>query len=249
MSPPLPGVQFPLCSGRWLRARRRPAFIHTLTRRRMMKCIAVLPLLVACAVETGQEREEFLFEDVVLASVPSGWEIAETNGVGTTARWAVVEAVGEESRRRVLALEETRNRGRTYNLMLLPNTYPADLTLRVRIRADGGTEDQGGGLVWRAQDPDNYYITRWNPLEDNLRAYKVIGGRRTQLFSADVRVDPGSWHGLVVRMTGQRMEVWLDDGLLLSGEDSTFPAGGRVGLWTKADAATSFDDLEVEWAK
>ena len=121
--------------------------------------------------------------------------------------------------------------------------------MRVRVRADRGVEDQGGGLVWRAADGENYYIARWNPLEDNLRAYKVVDGRRTQLLTADVVADPDSWHGLVVSMTGERMEVRLDGEVLLFGEDGTFPGGGRVGLWTKADAATSFDDLEVEWGK
>ena len=219
----------------------------------MQRLIAAMPIAVllfaACASEPGQQRAEFSFEDTALGSPPPGWQVAETNGVGNLASWAVVEAGLGESGQRILSLEETRNRRQTYNLMLLPNIYPADLTVGVRVRAESGVEDQGGGLVWRAVDEQNYYIARWNPLEDNLRAYKVVDGRRTQLLTADVAADPDSWHGLVVSMTGERMEVRIDGEILLSGEDSTFPSGGRVGVWTKADAATSFDDLEVEWGK
>lgn len=212
-----------------------------------MKSRAILAtmLLAACA---GGAASEFSFENASVGSLPQGWQIAETNGAGTLARWAVVEAGGGGSGR-VLCLEATSNRGRTYNLALHAETYPADLTLDVRVRADSGAEDQGGGLVWRAVDADNYYICRWNPLEDNLRAYKVVGGRRTQLLSADVSADPDGWHLLHVTMTGPHMEVWLDDVLLLSGQDDTFVDGGRIGLWTKADAATSFDSLVIEWGK
>lgn len=202
------------------------------------------------ADDLGQLQRNLLLSHAtgVGASLPGDWQVAETNGAGTMARWAVVEAAGGESGR-ALSLEATINRGRTYNLVLLAETYPADLTLGVRVRADSGAEDQGGGLVWRAVDADNYYICRWNPLEDNLRAYKVVGGRRTQLLSADVSADPDGWHRLQVAMTGPRMEVWLDDVLLLSGQDDTFMDGGRVGLWTKADAATSFDNLVIGWGK
>ena len=99
-------------------------------------------------------------------------------------------------------------------------------------------------MIWRARDAANYYIARWNPLEDNLRVYKVVGSKRTQLGSVGTTVKSG-WHQLGVRARGHHIEVWFDGALVLGIDDATFPGGGRVGLWTKADAATSFDDFSV----
>ena len=113
------------------------------------------------------------------------------------------------------------------------------------LRAESGVEDQGGGLVWRMRDADNYYVTRWNPLEDNLRIYHVVDGKRSELQSADVSTDPRAWHVLEVEARGERMRVWLDGAKLLEIEDGTFDDGGRVGLWTKADATVSFDGFAV----
>lgn len=132
----------------------------------------------------------------------------------------------------------------TFNV-LLADAQARDVDLSVALRANGGEIDQGGGLVWRARDGENYYIGRWNPLEDNLRLYEVVGGRRQQLASARAALDAGQWHTLRVRMAGTRIECWLDGELLLESSDDTFFQAGRVGLWTKADAQTSFDDLTL----
>jgi hypothetical protein len=144
-----------------------------------------------------------------------------------------------------MRLAATPNRGQTYNLLLAREVEVRDLELAVRLRADSGREDQGGGLVWRARDASNYYIARWNPLEDNLRVYKVEGGKRTMLASADVDADPAAFHTLRVTMLGSAITVALDGRELLRHADLTFPGPGRIGLWTKADAAVTFDDLEV----
>ena len=123
----------------------------------------------------------------------------------------------------------------------------ADLSVRVQQRADSGEEDQGGGVCWRALDADNYYVTRWNPLEDNLRVYKVEDGVRHELQSADVHADPATWHELEASMEGTHISVRFDGEELLALDDETFSAdaGRRVGLWTKADASVSFDAFAV----
>ena len=117
--------------------------------------------------------------------------------------------------------------------------------MTVQVLATSGEEDQGGGLVWRAIDANNYYITRWNPLEDNFRVYFVKDGRRKQLASAAATGDISRWHSVRVVVQGSHMDCYLDDDKLLSVDDQTFPGPGAVGLWTKADAATLFDDLHV----
>jgi hypothetical protein len=130
--------------------------------------------------------------------------------------------------------------------VLLADGAGRDVELSVALRAQQGEIDQGGGLVWRAQDGASYYIARWNPLESNVRAYKVVAGKRQQLASADVELDPRAWHTLAVRMRGELIECELDGRQLLEARDATFAGAGRVGLWTKADARTLFDDLVLK---
>lgn len=146
---------------------------------------------------------------------------------------------------RVFGIAETRNAGQTYNLALLEATSLRDGAVAVSVRAHSGHQDRGGGLVFRARDADHYYVARWNPLENNVRFYVVQGGTRTPLGRTDVELDPEVWHRLEVLFAGDRFELLVDERSVLTVSDSTFPGPGKVGLWTKADAATWFDDLYV----
>jgi hypothetical protein len=114
----------------------------------------------------------------------------------------------------------------------------------VKFKAVEGTEDQGGGLIWRYQDPDNYYIARANPLEDNFRMYRVVQGSRRQLKGAYIKVASGIWHTMRIVAKDDRMECFYDDKKYMEVRDATFRRG-KIGLWTKADAVTHFDDLRV----
>lgn len=120
------------------------------------------------------------------------------------------------------------------------------MDISVRVKAVSGKQDQGGGPIWRARGKDDYYIARWNPLEDNFRVYFVKNGRRKQLGSANVDAPPDQWHTIRIVMMGQKIEAYLNGKKLITVEDSSFAEAGMVGLWTKADAATSFDDLSVK---
>ena len=128
--------------------------------------------------------------------------------------------------------------------MLVDGTQFKEVDLSVRLKAVAGELDQGGGVVWRAKDKNNDYIARYNPLEDNFRVYKVEGGKGTQFASAKVSGDK-EWHTLRVTMVGARITCYLDGTKYLEAEDSTFPDAGKVGLWSKADAQSYFDDLTV----
>ncbi len=144
----------------------------------------------------------------------------------------------------IRAAERAENENRVFNVALVEGTNYKDLDLSVRLKAIAGKNDQGGGLVWRAKDTHNYYIARYNPLEDNLRVYKVENGKRTQLDHADV---PGNreWHTLRITMSGREILGNLDGKKFLVAEDSTFPDAGKIGLWSKSDAQSYFDDLTV----
>lgn len=131
-----------------------------------------------------------------------------------------------------------------FNVALLTGVELAAGRIEVALQAVSGAIDQGGGLVWLAQGGEDYLIARWNPLEDNLRAYVVQDGVRTQLASVDVELAPG-WHRLAVDFGDGRFTVELDGVERLRGEHAAGWTRGRVGLWTKADARTRFDDLTV----
>jgi hypothetical protein len=118
--------------------------------------------------------------------------------------------------------------------------------VQVAFKAVRGKADQGGGIAWRYLDANNYYLARMNPLEDNYRVYKVVAGKRIQLGTQeDVKVPAGEWHVLKVKQAGEQIECWLDGKKYLQVKDDTITKAGHVGLWTKADAQTYFDDLKV----
>jgi hypothetical protein len=140
--------------------------------------------------------------------------------------------------------QKARNEDAVFNVTLVRDTAFQDVDLTVRLKAVAGEVDRGGGLVWRAQDKNNYYICRYNPLEDNFRVYKVENGKRTQFASAKVPGDD-AWHTLRATMSGRAITCSLDGKTLLEANDSTFTGPGMIGLWSKADAQSYFDDLTV----
>ncbi len=121
-----------------------------------------------------------------------------------------------------------------------------DLRFSVRCKPVSGRVDQACGLVFRYRDENNYFITRSNPLENNIRLYTVKDGKRRQLASWSGTVTAGAWHEYIVEVRGDHIQVWWDGAEVLDHRDSTFMEAGRVGLWTKADSVTYFDDLRVE---
>ncbi|MCK4341465.1 MAG: DUF1080 domain-containing protein [Phycisphaerae bacterium] len=177
--------------------------------------------------------------------VPNGWSIRETNPTESLATWEVIADETAPSGRNVLALAKTDNYDGTFNLAIAENSSFKNLDLTVRVKAVEGEEDQGGGPIWRCKDENNYYICRFNPLESNYRVYKVVDGKRRQLDSAKAELQTDRWYTLRVTIVGNHMACYLDGEKMLEAKDGTFAEGGMVGLWTKADAVTSFDDIEV----
>src|SRR5438876_9446820 len=120
-----------------------------------------------------------------------------------------------------------------------------DLDLSVKFKAVSGSIDRAGGLVFRLKDPNNYYIVRSNALENNYRLYHVVNGRRSQFAGANLKVTSGEWHELRVEAAGNKITCYYDGNKKIEATDDTFKDAGKVGLWTKADSVTYFDDLKV----
>lgn len=197
-----------------------------------------------------RRRWRFDFEAERPGAPPAGWS-QQHFGAGK-ARWEVLET-GEG---RVLAQVEAANPNKHFNLAVVDSIRCTNVTLQARWKAVGGAHDQGGGFVWRYQDEKNHYIVRANPLEENVVAYKMVQGTRTDLpvtgqgRTYGVKVGPlgRDWHTLRLEARGRVFTVFLDGRQLFQAEDDSLSSAGQVGLWTKADAVTFFDNFEVETA-
>lgn len=198
--------------------------------RHVLSLLAIGIAGLALAAETA--RRVWDFEADAPGKIAQGF----TNEVG---QWEVATD-GENH----VLYQKARNEDATFNVAFVEGTSYKDLDLSVKLRAVAGEVDQGGGVVWRAKDKKNYYICRYNPLEDNFRVYKVQDGKRTQFASAKIPGDV-KWHALRVTMAGNAITCYLDGKKHLEAEDSTFPEAGKIGLWSKADAQSYFDDLTV----
>jgi hypothetical protein len=189
--------------------------------------------------------EPHTFDKDEPGKVPSGWTAGVTGAKkGKAPRWEVKKANDGN----VLAqLEPYGNRG-DFPVCLKKETAVKNGTFSVRLKPISGRIDQAGGVVFRAKDKDNFYVVRANALENNVSFYYTKKRRRTTIkYWRDVPVKLGAWHTLKVEAKGFTFKVWLNDKLVGEIEDTrkTFPAAGMVGVWTKADSVTHFDDLSA----
>ena len=178
-----------------------------------------------------------------LGSPPAGFTFART-GRGEDGAWSVVE---DKTAQAGQAIEQTSADRTDYRFPLaIPDSFSAaDVAVELRFKAVGGKIDQAGGIAVRLEDADNYYVARANALEDNVRFYRVVGGRREQLEGANLRVTANEWHMLGLRAEGERFTVSYDGKALFSVTDKTFTEAGGVALWTKADSVTRFDQVRI----
>jgi len=190
----------------------------------------------------------FDFEDYITGQLPEGWS-QYFNGPGGT-DWQVMDDHGNK----VLAQLYSDNPNGHFNIIVNDGISMKDMTLTVRLKGVTGDHDQGGGFIWRFTDKDNYYVVRSNPLEDNVVLYKVENGKRSDLplidkgrtYGVDVPKIGDTWHTMILTVKDDLFTVYLDANELFKVQDSTFPDAGKIGLWTKADAVTYFDDFKIE---
>jgi hypothetical protein len=212
-------------------------------RKTMIATVAVLFTAALVAAEDKRTLMKFSKDD--LGKVPAHWKAAQT-GAGESV-WKVVADDTAPSKAGFVLAQTTANEKAGFNLCVADAPSLKDVEAFVSFKAVKGEKDQGGGIVWRYQDANNYYIARMNPLEDNFRVYKVVDGKRSKEFqNAEVKVPTGEWHSLKIKMIGDRIECFLDGKKYLDVKDDTFTKAGKVGLWTKADAQTHFDEFVVE---
>ena len=177
------------------------------------------------------------FDKVQPGGLPAGWECGVT-GRGSP-RWTVEPDKSAASAPNVL-----RQLGSgTFPWCVSKSTSIADGFVEVKFRSEKGREDQAGGVVWRWKDGDNYYVARANALENNVTIYRTIKGKRHSFRLVKTKVASGVWHTLRVDYFGNRFTVTFDGKKTIVASDRSFTEAGKVGLWTKADSVTLFDDF------
>ena len=177
------------------------------------------------------------FDDLKAGAPPPGWTATKT-GEGD-AKWEVVADNSAPSKPNVLQ----QSGEATYPVCFKNDTSLKDGFVQVKFKSVSGKEDQAGGVIWRCQDAENYYIVRANALEDNVTIYHTIKGKRVSFKNIDTKVAPGVWHTLRVEFKGNKFAVIFDGKKVIEATDDSFAEAGKVGVWTKADSVTLFDDF------
>lgn len=185
------------------------------------------------------------FENEQEGRSPPGFSFTKT-GDGSPGRWVIQAEADAPSGKRALAQTDTDMTDFRFPMAIADEPLLTDLRLSVKCQPISGKIDQACGLVLRYRDEQHYYITRANALEQNVRFYKIVNGQRQQLASWSGAVASGIWHQLQVEAQGDRFVVFWDGQRVMEIVDQTFREAGKIGLWTKADSMTVFDDLTVE---
>jgi hypothetical protein len=210
--------------------------------------------LVLILVAFSGSAETVNFDSAKTGALPAGWSAAMTHQGGAP-KWEVLTDSTAPSKPNVLAQTSTDNTGGRFPLAICDKSDLKDGELSVKFKAVSGKVDRAAGVVWRYRDPNTYYIARANALEDNVVLYKVEGGKRTALapkgtpsktYGVKHKVPSETWTTLRVTFNGPVFVVYMNGERLFEVDDSTFTGAGKVGLWTKADSITYFDDFEFK---
>ena len=193
------------------------------------------------------------FDNSVPGKLPTGWTVAMTHD-GAPPRWEIVRDQSAPSPPYVLAQVSRDSTAGRFPLAIWDATKIRDGEVSVVFKTVDGAVDQAAGIVWRYQDPNNYYIVRANALENNIVLYKVENGIRLSIapkglpsrsYGVKRQIPKGQWNTLRIAFTDSSFTVFLNGERLFETEDRTFTQAGKTGLWTKADSLTYFDEFTI----
>jgi hypothetical protein len=182
---------------------------------------------------TAGERSEWTFDDDAVGALPHGAEVCSGN-------WAILSDANAPTPPNVLCQTATA----AFPALCLSDRIFTNVEVSVRFKCVSGNEDQAAGVLFRVQDAENYYIFRANALEDNVMFFRYASGKRNILKRNTHRIPSGQWQELKVEVVGNQFRGFVDGNLVAEVSDDSYLAG-RVGLWTKADSVTCFDDFLV----
>lgn len=204
----------------------------------MTNCAALL-IAIACSLAASAVAREGCvnFDDGRPGSAPKSWLATET-GIGT-ARWTVENDASAPSSPNVLKQSGEAE----FPVCIYQKANFADGFVEVKFEPVAGREDQAAGVIFRAKDKDDYYAARANALEDNVVLFHVLHGHREEVKGVDMKISSHQWHRLRAEFRGPHIAVYFDGQKLVETDDAAIKGSGKVGLWTKADSVTLFDDF------
>ena len=205
----------------------------------------ILASLASTTVAVLSSADSVNFDNFKTGATPPEWTATQT-GSGS-AKWSVEKDISAPSKPNVLK----QSGQATFPVCIKDDTNLKDGFVEVKFKPVSGQEDQAGGVIWRARDANNYYIARANALEGNVVLYKTVNGKRSSLdivgrkggYGVKETVASGQWHTLRVEFAGNHFKLMFDGKYLFDVEDMTFTEAGKVGVWTKADSVTLFDNF------
>jgi len=207
-----------------------------------MKTIAIslgvfLMGAAAFADSNASNKTTIDFDKISAGQLPDGW-VGGVTGQGVP-KWSVEADATAPSQPNVLK----QSGNGTYPWCVKKDVSLKDGYVEVKFKPISGSEDQAGGIIWRWQDGDNYYIARANALENNVTIYHTVKGSRSAFKDVNVKVASNQWQTLRVDFVGNQFKVTFDGKVAIEDADDTFKGPGAVGVWTKADSVTLFDDF------
>jgi hypothetical protein len=212
----------------------------------LLLAVAIAVPVVGFSLESA--TRVWTFDDDQPESLPPEFQIGTLFDGRPAGEWKILQTEMANNGKHVLGQLMGKGAEHAYKVVLVQGTTATDLDLRVSFLPISGKADMGGGLIWRAADDRNYYLARANPLEQNIRVYRVVNGIRHLLQNFDQTIDVRQWHTLRVTHRGCRVNIFYDDKQVFDLCEKTFHAG-MIGLWTKSDAVTYFDDLQLQHLK
>jgi hypothetical protein len=203
-----------------------------------MKTIVTIILVATILMATTKAFADIVnFDNFKVGAPPAGWTATKT-GTGE-AKWTIEKDDTAPSKPNVLK----QSGQATFPVCIKDDTSLKDGFVEVKFKPLSGKEDQAGGVIWRAKDANNYYVSRANALEDNVTVYYTVNGRRTERKRIGMKVALNQWHTLRVDFQANHFTVTFDGKKAIEWDDETFKDAGKVGVWTKADSVTLFDDF------
>jgi hypothetical protein len=212
-----------------------------------MSTVIAAVLFVTIGMSVGS-AETWNFDANVVGGPPQQFSF-DLTGNGRPGRWVVQAAGDAPSAGNVLAQLDTDDTDYRFPVAVADDVKFGDVVATVRCKPVSGKVDQACGLMFRYQDENNYYLTRANALEDNVNLYHVKDGKRRTIIGWRGKVASGTWHELGIEARGDHIVVSFDGSKVIDTHDQTFTQSGKVGVWTKADSVTYFDDLTATAAQ
>ena len=194
---------------------------------------------------TPQHQRQWMFDSSSPGTLPGSYVVGTLFDGRPAGEWKILITDRAKSASQVLAQLQPKGTDQTHKLLLLEGTESTNIDVEVSYLAVAGKADLGGGLLWRAKDDRNYYLLRASLVEQKIRLYRVVNGVQQIVKQIDRPLPATGWHKLRIVQRGCEMKALFDEAVLFRACDTTYPSG-RIGLWTKADAVTYFDDLTLK---